>query len=321
MAGSTSYAYAAGRRAMTLLEFMVAMAVIAVLVGLLLTAVQAVRAAAARTSCQNNLKQIGIAVQSYEGAHQAIPLGFCGRADGRDLCFSPHAHLLPFLDGDTTHQQIDWADQTLDFPGSRPAASTANQPLLTTGPSWMRCPSDPMTEPGMTNYRLSTGWSFVAATATPGAKLDVLPGRLAGFTDGLSNTALYSERTVGAPGGGARNAIIVSAPLQELAPACAEAQMGATPPVAGDPFVGWSWLRGSDRHTRYTQLLPPNSRLLDCDSAALIGISLMTARSLHAGGVNVLYADGRVAFVSNAVNLATWRAAGTPAGGEVANAE
>ena len=78
---------------------MVVVAIIGILMGLLLSAVQKARAAMHRTVCINNLRQLGIAVHSYENLSGEIPLSFCGgNRAGQVRCFSAHARLLPFLE-------------------------------------------------------------------------------------------------------------------------------------------------------------------------------------------------------------------------------
>src|SRR3984893_11075338 len=100
-------------KAFTLIELLVVIAIIAILIGLLLPAVQKVREAANRMKCQNNLKQFGIALQAYHDA-----TGFFPEArDAYPLCFSPQAHLLPFLEQMSVYSLID-------FTGANGATST-----------------------------------------------------------------------------------------------------------------------------------------------------------------------------------------------------
>ena len=307
------------RPGVTLLELVVVLAVVAVLVGVLLPAVQKVRAAAARLGCQNNLKQIGLAVHNYEGVHGFQPIGFCGSGRGRDACFSAQARLLPFLDAAATSDEIDWSDDILDAAGYPPESNARNRPLLSRSVPVFVCPADGEARPGMTSYRQSAGSN---PTSERGGRYDPLPPRFQAITDGLSNTALYSERLVGAAyDAGRRNAILVAAPRDLMEGSCAEAQLPPAAPPAGEPYLGWSWLRGADRHARYSHALPPNSRLRDCNSSVVVGVGLMTARSAHTGGVNLLVADGHVRFVADRVGLPAWRAAGTPNGGETVGLE
>lgn len=302
------------RPALTLVELLVCLAVVAVLLALLLPAIQRVRSAAQRTSCQNNLRQIGLAVHNYEQANGTFPLSSCLGFPTPPFtrCFSAASRLLPHLLEDAWASRIDWNDQSSDHHGLPPLANRVNRPYLSHRITIFLCPSDPLADGGAISYRQSIGWSNMVGGN------DALPDQFAGITDGLSNTALFSERLVaGDPSPTTRNPIIVDCgdPLR-IAPACVQAQLDGNPSVADDPYAGITWLRGGDRHARYAHLFPPNSRLRDCEVAGWVGLGVMAARSFHSGGVNVLFADGHTLFLSDAVALSAWRALGTPNGGE-----
>jgi prepilin-type N-terminal cleavage/methylation domain-containing protein len=304
------------RPGLSLLELLVCLAVVSVLMGLLLPAVQKVRAASQRSTCLNNLRQLGVATHAYEQAHGEIPLGKCNSnrlKKQRFYCFSAQAKLLPFLEQAAIAHAIDWTDQTLDFPGQLPRANSTNQPLLDQRVTAFLCPADAEADGGSISYRQSVGWNYLMGGRDP------LPKRLLAVTDGLSHTALFSERSVGGSSASdGRNPLLVDTRPEDLAPACVQAQEQPVPAAAepGDPYAGTTWLRGADRHARYGHLFPPNSRLRDCECTQMVGASVMTARSAHTGGVNSLVIDGHAAFVGNDVQLSVWRAWGSPNGGE-----
>src|SRR5947209_7460243 len=131
------------RRAFTLIELLVVMAIIAILIGLLLPAVQKVREAANRSKCQNNLKQIGLAVHNFEGAKGFFPPNSSAKpltapAVYPGNFYSAWVRILPYVEQDALYQQVDFGVSSI-----QPTISARRISLYI-------CPSDP-------NDRLSTG--------------------------------------------------------------------------------------------------------------------------------------------------------------------
>src|SRR4051794_26422895 len=192
-----------GRRAFTLIEVLVIIAIIAILIGLMLPAVQKVRAAADRVKCANNLKQIGLALHNYQLTVGSFP---AGRGTPQPGIFSAHAYLLPYLEQDNLGATIDYASAPasyaappLTYDGSRnyPAATTLVRTFLCPAdPTGGRVPGSPY---GATNFAANAG------TGTNGGSLAGADGvfflgsavSVADITDGSSATAAFTERTLG----------------------------------------------------------------------------------------------------------------------------
>jgi prepilin-type N-terminal cleavage/methylation domain-containing protein/prepilin-type processing-associated H-X9-DG protein len=309
------------RLAFTLIELLVVIAIIAILIGLLLPAVQKVREAAARMKCSNNLKQIGLAIHSYHDAHNQLPPGW-------DFATSwgPQARILPYIEQDNVFRLINF---------TLPITDAANVPSQQITINTFLCPSDKAnpspTLGGATNYHGNNGnWVvFVVARGLNGS--DPRPNgvfyteskglTIPGIADGSSNTAFFSERILGDGNMGAVSPAEDTfngpngAPGQ---PNTADLAMtwcmsvDVTNPANQFPiFMGAPW--GHGQHC-YQHIAPPNSR--SCGWLPSLR-SMMTPSSRHTGGVNVVFGDGSVRFVSNNISLQNWRAMGSRDGGEV----
>ena len=317
------------RRAFTLIELLVVIAIIGILIALLLPAVQKVREAANRAKCTSNLKQFGLALQNYHDTMGFFP----GVRDSYPLAFSAHAHLLPFMEQDNLYRLID-------FTGARGATSTYKDvnalPAETSVPIFS-CPSDQGSVPGGmgavpgvtfggTNYVSCVGTGASSGgvingdyVTGDGVFLLTHPVAIKDITDGLSNTAAFSESLYGnglaaqsaasPPVDPALLAIDISGSAMDPS-TCA-----ATTTVTGQR--GDRWINGGYLSTAYNHFTTPNSSTPDCLNTAN-NYGLKTARSRHPGGVNVLLCDGSVHFVTNGITLKTWQALATRAGAEVA---
>ncbi|QJW97800.1 DUF1559 domain-containing protein [Frigoriglobus tundricola] len=298
----------------TLIELLVVIAIIAILIGLLLPAVQKVREAAARMSCSNNLKQIGVALHNYHSTYQTFPAG------STPLGFTVVAELLPYIEQNNLYTQINFTVSAGDPSNSGPTATTIKNLL---------CPSDVIGVPpaGLAgnNYFANYGTAvqfFQNASVANGvfALRDTKGISVLGITDGSSNTAAFAELKKG----DFNNAVYSPADWLNAsslgAPTTADQAYSLCQGISTSNLsyqwlsAGGEWLNDNNTGTAYTHVGLPNS--INCGFPANLAFDV-NASSYHTGGVNVLLCDGSVKFVTNAIDLPTWRALGTRAGGEV----
>jgi prepilin-type N-terminal cleavage/methylation domain-containing protein len=338
------------RRAFTLIELLVVIAIIAVLIGLLLPAVQKVRAAAARTACSNNLKQIGIALHNYESQSSSLPPAFPGELKPPFLTgqlpdyfwtWSVLAQLNPYLEQTAIYNTMD-LNQPL-FTLVPLAVSPANQFAVAQTVMLFLCPADKqqpvsggygLTQFGPTNYAACLGTGTMDGGAPYGSPWEAdgvfraqVKGSFAEIYDGVSNTAAFSESTLGE---GTESAIGAMPAAKDKVMAYVGGSVDPTVCSAAPPIWnftnrrGYLWASGEIRAGSYNHFLPPNADTWDCVANLPINgspqsstaVGFRAARSNHIGGVNVLLLDGAVKYVSNTIQIDTWRALSTRAGGE-----
>jgi prepilin-type N-terminal cleavage/methylation domain-containing protein/prepilin-type processing-associated H-X9-DG protein len=318
------------RQGFSLVELLVVITVLAILIGLLLPALQKVREAANRVRCANNLKQLGLALHHYENANGAFPAGCTLRWDQRG--WSPHGQLLPYVEQDNLYKQVVFTKGPYD---------RVNQPVLPQRPKVFLCPSDPQqgqdTVYGCTNYHANAGswlyakgsWDGVFGAAVGGGVVPTLgPIRAGDIADGTSYTAAFAEVCNG-PGMGSTKPPDKRSDCFEFGPQTSKHLVRAretfldrdwrTAAYAGEwnpPWRnrGYPWHEGHLARTWYNHLLPPNSPCWRPNHEWWYLVS--PASSYHSAGVNVMFCDGSVRFVSENIDPNAWLAAGTRNGGE-----
>jgi prepilin-type N-terminal cleavage/methylation domain-containing protein/prepilin-type processing-associated H-X9-DG protein len=319
------------RRGFTLIELLVVIAIIAVLIGLLAPAVQKVREAASRLQCKNNLKQIGLALHGYHDSLKRFPPGYVstvgpgGPADDQGPGWGWAAHLLPYLEQEPLHRQIDFTKDIKD-----PANAAVRMSVI----KIFLCPSDPgnqtftvnaLNDPtpaystpvtDMNGQPVQVAHSnYVGIFGNPEITVDpgfLLPDanrasnhrgmfyrnsrvRIADVTDGTSNTLFVGERS------------------SNLAYATWTGAVtgGQVPPKKPDTYNFGP--EGAPilvlGHTGDASDVPPHT-----PNSSVNHVDDFWSGHIH--GVNFLFVDGSVQSINDSISPSVWWALGTKSGDE-----
>ncbi|WP_010583432.1 DUF1559 domain-containing protein [Schlesneria paludicola] len=302
------------RHAFTLIELLVVIAIIAVLIALLLPAVQQAREAARRTQCKNNVKQLGLAIHNYLDVHSVFPPGAATYGKNPGAGASGYSLILPYLDQTNVYNQLDFNLRDMYNPASQPAGGTIIPVFI--------CPTSSASATynyanngawydrfAMTDYALisgsddprgsslKTGCAFCPLMCTGvfcytaqwggAAKISIKD-----LTDGSSNVFGVGE---------------FSGYTKGQKPRAAQGR--------GDD--GIPWILAEDYDTQYCTrgvTVPPNSRwfynsdMSDGNPSNVTGrLSDSALHSQHTGGIHVLLMDGGVRFISDNIDLQTFK--------------
>lgn len=296
----------------TMIEMIVVITIIGLLVALLIPAVQASREAARRANCVANMKQLGIALNSYHSSVGVLPPPNNGKRG-----FSVHAMILPQLDLPILFNSTNFSVYSIDM---------VNETVYSARISTFLCPSDQsvIKSVGWTNYACNTGYGYQVYKKFNGSFAQ--PPELsstASMTDGTSVTAMMAEWVQGS-GMNLKNwdrlgSVSRISPLfgpDQFDQAISNCVNQAN--IIGVDFhydKGKFWIRSGLGVTLYNHNMVVNG--YSCLNGDRVREGSWTASSRHAGGANLLFADGHVQFLRQGVSLPVWRALGTRSGSEV----
>jgi prepilin-type N-terminal cleavage/methylation domain-containing protein/prepilin-type processing-associated H-X9-DG protein len=320
-----------GRFAFTLIELLVVIAIIAILMALLVPAVQKVREAAARTQCAHNLKQIGIAVHNYHSEHRYLPVSGAAGPNGTvgtNLSTTGNnwswlANILPYIEQKDLFLQANVGSGKM-------VGNAATLQVMQTQIAAFLCPTDPYshsgprtdefninpTPVGQTNYQgcMGSNWGNDAGQAYPNAQGSQFNTDAQWRNDGPS---LNYDGLDAGDGLFYRTCFWRKLKLTKIMDGTANTFMAGEQLPAKNMHCDWPFFNHANatcgiamnaKNSSGVEYTPDNWQ------------NVFGFHSLHRGGMNFVFADGSVRFVDEAIDLATYRALATHSGGETVTA-
>jgi prepilin-type N-terminal cleavage/methylation domain-containing protein/prepilin-type processing-associated H-X9-DG protein len=298
------------RKGFTLIELLVVIAIIAILIGLLLPAVQKVRAASYRMKCSNNLKQISLAALNFESTYKRLPpaanllltgadaqLRWPAPPDGDALYLSLPIDLMPFLEQDNLRAQVDVTDPNPHYLNCGAARNYIGATVIPT----LVCPSDNLPSPPVCVYNNTYHMALASYAGVSGTNENppsLTPSvdgifylnsstRIGDITDGTSLTLFFAERY--------HERSMLSGSGN---PACQ---------------CAWAWVNVFSMEDQTVNTHDPIARPGDFTGTG----TNYRIGSAHPGGANVSFADGSVRFLANTIPLSVLQPLSTRAKGDV----
>ncbi|APZ96042.1 DUF1559 domain-containing protein [Fuerstiella marisgermanici] len=296
--------YRRRRVGFTLIELLVVIAIIAILIALLLPAVQQAREAARRTQCKNNMKQIGLAIHNYHDTALCFPMN-ARNLQPQTNGFSWIAMCLPYFDQAPLYSQLDFNLKTIDTTGS-----PANRDLIETPLPMLLCPSDPTQA---VRSDLAAWWAWPAAPSAVGGRNS---GGPAGVTCYMGYQGDWFDSNP--PDGVFERSPSVKVKFRDVIDGLSNTLIVGERSPSYSPWCSWATGNGVwivDRYPinqiRRTAPVPNNTEAGGVKYGAI---------SMHTGGMQGLFADGSVHFLSENMDFDTYKALdrhrdGLPIGG------
>lgn len=293
------------RRAFTLVELLVVMAIIAVLVAMLLPAVQKVRESSNRTVCQNNLRQLGVALQHYHHLHQRLPAGGVSSNET-----SWHVYILPLLGEKNLFDQFNLT------PGQYTSGVGRNDLAFNRLPQFL-CPSSPVLQPQLTPPN-----QFFAAELISG-----LPpytthyyGVMGPKGTNPATGAPYGVRNVGAHGGFGTQGVFEAdskVSLSDISDGTSATfmvgELSWSDPVNGTRYS--SWMRGT-ANSGNEWMAGCKNVVAPINTPGIATFNDISFGSQHPAGANFLFCDTSVRLIAKGVSLNVYKAAASRNGRE-----